>query len=307
MKSIYCSKILLFGEYSVIQNSMALAIPYNLFEGSLMFSNKYGVNTGYADMELLSFARFLKKFRKEELFSSFDFDSFIFDIGQGLVFNSTIPQGFGLGSSGALCAAVFDRYFQEKTTNKEILRKIFSLMESCFHGASSGLDPLISYLNKAILIKEKNVLHEISIPSIGTGKGGLFLVNTGRPRKTEPLVNLFLEKLKNVHFKRLFNANFIPVTNHCVYSFLEKNSRELWNYFYELSLFQRDHFYPMIPSLFRDLWEEGLSSKEYSLKLCGAGGGGFLLGMTRNFSRTSAILNPYEIKPLFRYPDETVF
>ena len=33
----FCSKILLFGEYSVIQNSMALAIPYPLFEGKLAF------------------------------------------------------------------------------------------------------------------------------------------------------------------------------------------------------------------------------------------------------------------------------
>ena len=33
----YCSKLLLFGEYSIIRESNALAIPYPLFGGELRF------------------------------------------------------------------------------------------------------------------------------------------------------------------------------------------------------------------------------------------------------------------------------
>ena len=38
-KSFY-SKIMLFGEYSIICGSMALTIPYSHFKGSLKFPNK---------------------------------------------------------------------------------------------------------------------------------------------------------------------------------------------------------------------------------------------------------------------------
>ena len=37
-----------------------------------------------------------------------------------------------------------------------VLKNIFSKMESFFHGESSGLDPVNSYLSSPILIKSKN-------------------------------------------------------------------------------------------------------------------------------------------------------
>ena len=42
----------------------------------------------------------------------------------------------------------------------------------------------------------------------------------------------------------------------------------------------------MIPISFRELWEKGISSSIYTLKLCGSGGGGFLLGFTKDFEAT---------------------
>ena len=36
-KEFFVSKILLFGEYSIIKDSMALCVPYSLFEGTLSF------------------------------------------------------------------------------------------------------------------------------------------------------------------------------------------------------------------------------------------------------------------------------
>ena len=56
----------------------------------------------------------------------------------------------------------------------------------------------------------------------------------------------------------------------------------------------------MIPKLFVDLWEQGLQSKSYSLKLCGAGGGGFLMGMTRDFKGLTKELGAYEVRPLLK-------
>ena len=73
----------------------------------------------------------------------------------GLYFDSSIPQGYGVGSSGALVAAIYDKYASDKITVLENLtrdkllklKSIFSMMESFFHGKSSGLDPLNSYLS----------------------------------------------------------------------------------------------------------------------------------------------------------------
>ena len=72
----------------------------------------------------------------------------------GLYFESSIPQSYGIGSSGALCAAIYARYTTElippsgSITQKDIkeLRHIFSGIESFFHGKSSGIDPLSCYM-----------------------------------------------------------------------------------------------------------------------------------------------------------------
>ncbi|MGZ3788524.1 MAG: mevalonate kinase family protein [Bacteriovorax sp.] len=297
----FYSKIILFGEYSVIQNSMALLIPYSLFEGKLTFRRD---NTVTIDPELKAFSLYLKQLiDNNQLSFQFDFTSFEFDLSQGLYFDSTIPQGYGVGSSGALVAAIFDRYEQENHDGLDIkrLKNIFVQMESHFHGASSGVDPLISYLNSPILIKGKNDLGPVSIPRFSKGKGGIFLLNTKRSRKTEPLVNLFLEKSRNERFYNLCEDVLKPITNHCIDNFLNVDIDLLLKNFKLLSAFQHEHFSPMIPKLYRDLWGEGLSSNDYSLKLCGAGGGGFLMGITDDFQKVKRVLAAHELRLLLSF------
>ena len=297
----FYSKVLLFGEYSVIQHSMGLCIPYPLFEGKLTFRRD---NTAVIDPELKAFSLFIKQLiDNNQLTYQFDITSFEFDISQGLYFDSTIPQGYGVGSSGALVAAVFDRYEQENHTNLDIgkLKKIFAQLESHFHGASSGVDPLISYLNSPILIKNKNELGSVTIPSFPKGKGGIFLLNTKRSRKTEPLVNLFLEKVTNDKFNEVCESELKPITNACIENFLEANTNSLLVNFKKLSEFQFEHLSPMIPKLYRDLWIEGINSDDYFLKLCGAGGGGFLMGITRDFQKVKQVLSAHEIRLLLSF------
>ena len=96
-----------------------------------------------------------------------------------------------------------------------------AFLEGHFHGASSGIDPLISYLGKSILIKQKGELIPITLPELKEGKGAIFLVNTERPRRTEPLVNLFLEKCKTDSFSSLCQTELLPITNNCINHFLE--------------------------------------------------------------------------------------
>jgi mevalonate kinase len=295
------AKIILFGEYSVIQNSMALLIPYSLFEGKLTFRRD---NTTSIDSELKAFSLYLKQIiQSGQLNCQFDHTSFEFDISQGLFCDSTIPQGYGVGSSGALVAAIYDRYEQENTSEPDIkrLKGIFAQMESHFHGSSSGVDPLISYLNSPILIKNKNDVGIVSIPKFKKGNGGIFLLNTKRSRKTEPLVNLFLEKTRNESYFNLCEDVLKPITNDCIENFLSVDIESLLLNFKLLSAFQHEHFSPMIPKLYRDLWSEGLRSQSYSLKLCGAGGGGFLMGITDDFQKIKNVLAAHELRLLINF------
>ena len=289
------SKILLFGEYGVIYSSQALTVPYSLFGGQLALpSSSSGCSqTVESNKELLAFLSYLLECHQNIL----DLTSLKSDIKQGLYFNSIIPNGFGLGSSGALCAAIYDHYKKEKSPlSLKQLRKVFITMESHFHGLSSGMDPLISYLGTPLLFHSSGHIDQVEMDWSQEGKGALFLLNTGRARRTEPLVNLFLEKCKSVAFENFFKEKITPTTDQCIHHFLEKNYPQLWENFIQLSAYQFDHFLPMIPKLIRSLWKKGLVEKHFSLKLCGAGGGGFLLGMTKDFQKVKKELHEYEVR-----------
>lgn len=299
--SNFSSKVLLFGEYSVIQHSNALAMPYHLFEGHLTFSKEKGSGR---DPELLALVRYMKKLEdRGELNFEFDVSSFGFDVSQGLVFDSTIPQGYGVGSSGALIAALYHRYGQKREDfdgNIVQLKNRLALLESHFHGASSGFDPLVSYLNQSIYKDREAGLMPVSLNENKDSSAALFLLNTGRSRKTEPLVNLFLEKCKSEEFSFLCEKELVPITNACIENFRNGNMMELWDSFYALSRFQYENFRPMIPKLYHDLWELGLEKKQFLMKICGAGGGGFLMGLTRDFKGLTKELDSFDVRPLFK-------
>jgi len=298
-RNSFPSKILLFGEYTIIRNSNALAVPFELFEGSLVFPKKDSQNN--KDGELFAFSKYLKNIEFPFDECSIDSDSFSFDVSQGLTFESSIPQGYGVGSSGALCSAIFQRYGQAPMNilnDPKKMKKIFASIENHFHGESSGIDPLISFYSKPILLNELRDISIIDIVPPHKGEGEMFLLNTGRARRTEPLVSLFLEKCKNPEFIDTLDNRVIPTSNRCIELFLEGNYQALESDFRTLSKLQYDHFIEMIPKLFRSVWEEGIDSNEYSLKLCGAGGGGFILGFSRDLDRARAILNDFDIRPL---------
>jgi mevalonate kinase len=84
-------------------------------------------------------------------------------------------------SSGALVAAIYDRYAQDKITVLENLTrekllqlKIYSLKWKLFSRKSSGLDPLNSYLSIPILINSKIILKLQVFKSNFDGKGAVF-------------------------------------------------------------------------------------------------------------------------------------
>ena len=311
-KQTFYSKILLFGEYSIIQNSMGLAIPYPLFEGKLLIKSVSDSSKAIysSNRELKAFGDYLKlKQNSGELNFDFDVLSMEFDIAQGLFFQSNIPQGFGIGSSGALTASLFDRYVYDKNIDGEnpteaqiiSLKRILGQMESHFHGSSSGVDPLSSFLNKPLLIRSKTQIEVPTLPYFnGSAKGAIFLLNTGRPRKTEPLVNLFLEKCRNLQFMEQCKNELIVYNDNCIKAFLQYDRPSLFENLSKLSRFQYEHFEQMIPPVFRQAWQHGLETQDYKLKLCGAGGGGFILGFCEDFTAIRHLLQDYQIRVVYK-------
>ena len=161
-ESLYYSKILLFGEYGIIHDSMGLSIPYNDYNGKLLFSTKPDETSKDSNQKLEKFLLHLEGLEaKGKLPCALDLKKFRADLNKGMHFDSSIPQGFGVGSSGAIVAAIYDNYSQDKIasdanmSNEQFisLKKIFGTLESYYHGKSSGLDPLICYLNLPVLIK----------------------------------------------------------------------------------------------------------------------------------------------------------
>jgi mevalonate kinase len=310
---IFYSKILLFGEYSVIFNSMGLSIPYSHFKGELDFINqdKYTDLTFAHESNRLihSFADHLRKLiSQKDLGVPFNISRLFRDLEKGLFFESTIPQGFGLGSSGALVAALYDMYAEEKMRNlkrlgKSHIKKLketFSQLESYFHGTSSGLDPLNCYIKSPLLIRNKSDIQVVDLPGArNLGEGSIFLIDTGKPRKTGPLVDMFLERAHNdEQFYRSIHDQFIPATNNCITSLMNGEIQNFFGHLYQLSSYQYEFMTTMIPEAFRDIWKKGIDTGDFNLKLCGSGGGGFLLGFARNYDEIKEEFLRRSIQPI---------
>lgn len=296
-KEVYYSKVMLFGEYSIILGSMGLTIPYSHFNGELRFINK----NSYTDLNFANQSnRQLKELKdyiiglKEsgKLICQFDTERLNNDLKKGLFFESTIPEGYGLGSSGALVAALYSEYAHNAIVpragmpSKDIfeLKNTFAQIESFYHGTSSGIDPLICYLKHPIVMENAQKVLSVGIPRRDILENdAIFLVNSGKPGKTGPLVKLFMEKIKNESFLNKIINHLIPLNNLCIQTLLSGNISEMYDHLKELSEFQLDHFPEMIPESIREIWQQGLKNNNFIMKLCGSGGGGFMLGFTRNF------------------------
>ena len=307
----FYSKILLFGEYGIIKDSKGLSIPYNFYNGALKTSDTPDAQQSQSNNHLKHFAEYLKGL-DSNLLQDIDFDitSFEDDIKSGLYFESSIPQGYGIGSSGALVAAVYDQYARHKVTILENLtreklvrlKSIFSEMESFFHGKSSGLDPLNSYLSLPLLINSQENIEMAGLPSQNTdGKGAVFLIDSGSVGETAPLVNIFMENLKNEGFRKMLKDKFIKHTDACIDDFLQGNVKSLLGNVKKLSNIVLNNFKPMIPKSFVKLWEKGIETNDYYLKLCGSGGGGYILGFASDFKKAEKALKDYKLEVVYNF------
>ena len=308
---LFYSKILLFGEYGIIRDSKGLSIPYNSYNGALKSDGAQTEEALQSNANLAKFAIYLEQLQADQpQLVQFDITALNADIAQGLYFDSSIPQGYGVGSSGALVAAIYHKYAFDKITVLEnltrekllTLKTIFGQMESFFHGKSSGLDPLNSYLSIPILIHSKDNLEATGIPSQSTsGKGAVFLLDSGIVGETAPMVTLFMENLKDQGFRKMLKNKFVKYTDACVENFLGGDLKSLFTNTKKLSQVVLQNFKPMIPEQFHGLWQKGLDTNDYYLKLCGSGGGGYILGFTEDLEKAKLALKDYKLEVVYQF------
>ena len=304
---LFYAKILLFGEYGIIKDSKGLAIPFNAYRGALKTSSNLLGKSEESNNNLKKFYNYLKGL--DSALVSFDLNQLEQDIENGMYFDSSIPQGYGVGSSGALVASIYDKYAADKITVLENLtrekllrlKNIFSVMESFFHGNSSGLDPLNSYLSIPILINSKENIEATGIPSQKEGKGAVFLLDSQQIGETEPMVNIFMNKMKNEGFRKMISQDFAKTTDACIEDFLHGNVKSLFGNVKSLSKLVLKNFKPMIPDAFHKVWENGIKTNDYYLKLCGSGGGGYILGFTEDFEKAQNSLKNYKLELVYRF------
>ena len=305
---LFYAKILLFGEYGIIKNSKGLSIPYNYHKGALRMDNNTSESAVSSNAKLIDFAKHL--ITLDNALVQFNHKRLSADLTKGMYFDSSIPQGYGVGSSGALVAAIYDRYAFEKITVLENLthqkltklKNIFSEMESFFHGKSSGLDPLNSFLSLPILIHSKSDIEPTGIPSQSQkGKAAVFLLDSGMTSETAPLVSIFLDNFELPSFRKMMKEEFITISDRCIEHFLSGNISDLFSDIKKLSSVVLENFSPMIPKRFRSLWKKGIETNAYYLKLCGSGGGGYILGFTQDLPKAESLLADHQLKVVYTF------
>ena len=305
---LFYAKVLLFGEYGIIKDAKGLSIPYNFYKGALKISDTKNDQAQISNQKLTEYVDYLEKIDRNLV--TFNIKQLREDLSRGLYFDSSIPQGYGIGSSGALVAAVYDRYAHNKITILENLtrvkllklKQIFGQMESFFHGKSSGLDPLNSFLSLPILIHSKDILEPTGIPSQPkAGKGAVFLLDSGSMGETAPMVNIFMQNMESPSFRKMIKEQFISYSDRCVEHFLSGDIISLFGDLKRLSKTVLTHFKPMIPEQFHALWKTGIDTNAYYLKLCGSGGGGYILGFTEDITKAQSVLKDHRLEVIYTF------
>lgn len=276
------AKLLLLGEHTVIQGSQALAMPLWAFGGHWEYSSDRS-----KQYDLPNFVEYLQKL-KDKGQIVLDTEGVQKELSEGLFFNSNIPRGYGAGSSGALVAAIYEKFAHEKTTDLVELKYIFGIMESYFHGSSSGFDPLISYVKKMVLIKRDKTM--VSLEPIHNDVQ-IFLLDTHITRKAQNLIAIFADRCKTPQYNEMVVNDLVPNIDNAITAYLHNMPHILFEAIHHISYFQYRFFPESIPLAYKNVWLEGLSGDIYKLKLCGAGGGGFILGFCKNIDHTQHLLS----------------
>lgn len=270
----YPAKILLFGEYSVLSGSEALAFPYGEKHGSLKYDciSIPGFSTSNKSqqplIELYEYlAANLHLFSEKE---APDLRRLRNDLISGLYFDSSIPANYGIGSSGAISAAVYDSYFdQTKQKPLDQIIKTLSSIEAFYHHKSSGIDPLVSFLNQTIHIV--NYQPRVVPTDLEWIRNNLnvYLIDSGIPGITKTAVEKEISKS--------IPPDYIELTNSIIQQIVRRDSKDFFESIEKLCELQQKQFASLFTPEVNGIADIGREKNNLCVKLCGSGGGGYYL------------------------------
>ncbi|MEM1357628.1 MAG: hypothetical protein AAGF89_05490 [Bacteroidota bacterium] len=272
----YPAKILLFGEHTVLRGGRGLAVPYHRL--NLRWEQDQ------PDERLLQFCDYLQTAIPTWALNAGALESFLLTNWR---LAGNIPTGYGLGSSGAVCAAIWDRFATDhgKALQGEDLRKMLARMEQHFHGSSSGTDPLICYLQQPVILGGNQPPRMVPLAA-GWDKG-FFLVDTGRTRSAASYINTFTQRYdQETAFRQEVDTNWREPADRACEALITGDRASLVTAMRKISNFQLREISQFIPPTFHVRWLH----ESYILKICGAGGGGVLLGLSHDRQATERAL-----------------
>jgi len=292
------AKILLFGEYSVLQGSNALCIPFSKFSGRFSdacSSQNHPSTIQQSQIFLTELYYYLNQLPDNELnryeINLFDFQK---DLISGIYFDSSIPRNYGLGSSASLTAAVFDRYSKAKDLPLPVLRRGLATIESFFHGSSSGIDPLVSYLREPLLLTALDENDDSQILRISLDNSSImtsisvFLIDSNESGDTKAGIS----KTESLP-REYLNHNDQTIT-----LALQAQKDAFFEALTALSIQQFALFNHLFPQAIKQLHQMGISTKQFSIKLCGSGGGGYYLAFTAQPDRVESACKKLGLKTI---------
>ena len=291
MRDRYYSKVILFGEYSMIFDATALMIPLKRFSAQWQFpQSRNRAASLTSNQSLKRFCQYLSE--NEDLSNLLDLQALRRDLDDGLFLASNVPSGYGLGSSGTLVAAVYDRYAVQKNDDYLQLKTLFGQMESHFHGSSSGIDPLQCYLGKPFKITPEGV--QLLSDDFLKKDIHICLIDTKIKSNTKPLVNYFKAQRENPEFLNRFQSEYVPCVTSCIDSMITGNKELFFNSLKQLTKGQLEFLRPMVTDNTLDLFTTDYDFN-FGIKISGSGGGGYVLGFTDDVEQASKLLNNYEV------------
>jgi len=282
----------MLGEHSVLHGSAAYAVPLRRYSACIerrdinalrpQLPTEEGIHASFDFNKWAAFAK-----TSDVLTSVLDFEQWETEASHLGVY-ADIPIGYGLGSSGAITAAAYHRYALQKTEDLTLLRTQLAALESFFHGKSSGLDPLVSYLDRAVYISPTGEIEPVEValafPPFDE-KGGWFLIDSGQPRAGKDAIRRFGESCADEHWRTNVLTSMKTLVEELALGMKHQSIVGLSPKLETLSKLQLQELNFLIPSHIAALWSKWQEDGSAYLKLCGAGGGGFFLGYAPDKSR----------------------
>jgi len=286
----YYAKLMLAGEYGVLNGGEALTVPLKMYKAGVAHRDELNsektidtISESVASLrDLFMYIRSLPKKSFYAIPKIVEMEDFL---KKGFYIESDIPSGYGIGSSGAVTALVYDQFFKsgKKRTPNEIMTDL-STIESFFHGRSSGVDAMTIYSGNTLHFLPDKEIRTIATNPLRNDKGyRFFLIDSGVKMETAPLVKHYNKKLEEKDFYRIISDDYLPLISKFIKVITGDFVGDMALLFRAISDVQWNYFRPMIPESIEDAWINGQVSNTYYLKLNGSGGG-FLLGIAHEDS-----------------------